>query len=80
MSDSDEVKIARTKIWVGTTISGLVICCGLIWGMQITKKNERLESFLQSQKSRSDERLEKISEEIRALNQRVDAARRAESV
>ena len=78
MNDSDEVKIARTRIWAGTTISGLVICCGFILGMQITKKDERLESFLQSQKSRSDERLEKIGEEIRALNQRVDTVRRAE--
>ena len=47
--------------------------------MQITKKDERLESFLQSQKSRSNERLEKISEEIRALNQKVDTVHRAES-
>lgn len=78
MNDSDEVKIARTRIWAGTTISGLVICCGLIWGMQITKQNEQLEAFLQSQQSRSNERLEKISEEIRTLNQHVDAVRRAE--
>lgn len=73
--NDNEVKVAKNRIWAGTALTGLIIVCGLVWGMQITAKNKRLEEFLENQKEASDQRMDQLWEDVRVLDQIVNKIR-----
>ena len=73
--NDNEFKVAKNRIWAGTALTGLIIVCGLVWGMQITAKKERLEEFLKNQKEASDQRMDQLWEDVRALDQVVNKIR-----
>ena len=73
--NDNEFKVAKNRIWAGTALTGLIIVCGLVWGMQITAKKERLEEFLENQKEDSDQRMDQLWEDVRALDHIVNKIR-----
>ncbi len=73
--NDNEFKVAKNRIWAGTALTGLIIVCGLVWGMHITAKNKRLEEFLENQKEASDQRMDQLWEDVRVLDQIVNKIR-----
>ena len=73
--NDNEFKVAKNRIWAGTVITALIIVCGLVWGMQITAKKERMEEFLKNQKDFSNHLLDGLEKDVRALDHIVNKIR-----